>query len=116
MSLRNRLENWLLKNVFHAVVPEMVMTYDQKTNIVYLNGSPVSSQQMRNLQEEVKMFNRMQLKDILMNTLAEQASEIMTKQATSFEDIRHGKMMLHTLGVQKTILSTIEKGKILDSK
>ena len=116
MSLRNRLENWLLRNVFRTVTDKMVMTYDSKSGVAYLGGDPIGSPEMRNLKEEVKLFERMELKKIIMNTLAHQANEIMTKQATSYEDMRHGKMILHTLGVQEGILNTIEKAKTLDSK
>jgi len=92
----------------------MVITFDQKTGLAYLNGKPIGSQELRNLKEEVKMFRKMQISGILLNTIADQSRTIMNEKAASYEDMRHGKMMLHTISTQKSILDVIESAKILD--
>lgn len=97
----------------HGVNPDYIMTHsknlDGSTKLIFLGGDQIAEQEANNLRSEVKFLRNSKVWAIITSTLKSQAQDIMFSKSQTFEDMRSGKMMLYNLGVQETILSTIEK-------
>ena len=114
-NLKNRLEKYLLRNVLLSVTSDMIMTYDANKKVAFINGTPVSSKDMRQLKDEAKYFMKSKLYNVLMTSPADNARKVMNEKAISFDDMRHGKIMLHTLSTQNSILDVIDEAIVLDN-
>ena len=102
---KNRYEE-LQKEWF--VDPVDVITVTEK-GILQLNGEQISEVEAKSLKAEVKTLKSFRLWNILNNTLRQKAIEKSVLQSTNFEQVLAGKMMVHNLGVIKSIIDVIDK-------
>lgn len=93
-----------------------VFTYgiDRKTKLftIYLNGEPMSENQTRNLQEEVKFIEKTEWWKICNETLRQKAIEKAIYKSESFNDMRNAKEMLEILKLINEINLVIKNWKI----
>ena len=113
MSLRSWILQWALKNVVGSIDPWSVLTYDERSGIVKLNGEQLAKEEVRQLKTEAIAIQKFRLWTIMQETLKQKAIEKAVVQSTNFEQVLAGKLMLHNLSLQKSIVSVIEKIKVL---
>lgn len=79
-----------------------------KEGKIYLNGEPLSQIDVQNLQAEIKSLKQFRIWRILQETLRHKAIEKSITQSENWEQVLSGKMMLHSLGVMKSIVQVLE--------
>ena len=97
----------------YAVDPMQVLLAEYhpqtgKTIAVYLGKERLNVSQISNLKQEVYMFKNTQLYSIFMNTVKDQAQQIMFNKSKDFDDMRTGKAMLYNLDILDNIAKTID--------
>jgi hypothetical protein len=81
-----------------------------------LGSDELTDEAVRNLKNEVEILKRMQLWSIMQNTVKKLAIDKGINQSTDFEQVLSGKMMLHNLGIIKSILDSIDGFKLAPTK
>lgn len=107
-----RLKTWLLRKITCSVNPDMVLTYNERMNLIFVNGEQISHSEALSLQAEAKFIQKTRLWSIMQETLKDHAQKTMITQSKSFEDMRSGKLMLYNLSVQKNLLDVAQKYKV----
>jgi hypothetical protein len=79
-----------------------------KTGSVYLGEFPVTKDELKTLQEEIKYLEKTRIWSILVNTVSDKAKEIMFEKSETFEDMRTGKAMLLNIRQMKKILTELK--------
>lgn len=110
--MTERLITWLLRKLTCSVDPDMVLTYDKKTNLIFLKGEQISYSEAISLQQEVKFLKNTRIWSIMQETLKSHAYDTMVTKSKTFEDMRSGKLMLYNLNIQDKITSAVERFKI----
>jgi hypothetical protein len=111
MSLRLHILRWALREFVGTVDPFLILTCDDKTGIVRLNGEQVSKDELRQLKTEARALQSFKLWQIMTETLKQKAIEKAVITSTDFEQVLSGKLMLHNIGIQKSIIQVVEKAK-----
>lgn len=96
-------DNWL-------VDPSTVIHASESGN-VFINREPITKDEIKVLKEEIKYLTRCRIWSIFQETLRQKAIEKAVMQSTNFEHVLAGKMMVHSLGIIKSIVETIQKIK-----
>lgn len=97
----------------YAVDPMQVLKAEYhpqtgKTIAAYLGKERLNIGQIGNLKQEVQLIKNTQLYSIFMNTVKDQAQQIMFTKSKDFDDMRTGKAMLYNLDILDNIIKTIE--------
>lgn len=103
--MKQRILNFLLHH-FGLVTDEDVILQD-KGNLI-LGGKPISQDEIKQLQAEIKALESMRLWKILNETLKYEAFVRGWKNSTKMEDLNAGKIIYHTLDVQNSIIKIIK--------
>lgn len=106
-----------IKSRSHWLVnPDDVLTVSE-SKIVYLNGEQLSALEIKELKAEAKAIKNMKLWSIMQETLRQKAIEksVITSDASVLRDVNpeliSGKMMIHSLGIMKSIVEVMDKHK-----
>jgi len=97
-----------------VVDPEDVLTVNDK-GIILLNGEQISDLEAKELKAEAKAIKNFRLFKILQETLRQKGIEKSVLHSTDLsstkgnEAVLGGKMMIHAIGVQKSIVDVLEK-------
>lgn len=112
--------------ILYELLAEMVGTVDPKSVFygkvittgqhagkysVHVGGKRVSSVQVKNLQDEVKMLEQTQLWKLFTETLKHEAELRMFTNAKTTEDLFWGKAILHAIGIFQTINNAIRNAE-----
>lgn len=100
------LWNWVFGYLTRPVNLDSIITYNPKTNQVYLDQRLISASELKSLQEQIKGFNTMAIRAIIINTLKADA-ERQIYNAKSMDEMIVGKAVLYTVDLQETILMKI---------
>ncbi len=84
----------------------LTVTQDRK---ILLGSEVITETELRNLQGEAKALKNMRIWLILQETVRQKAIEMGFVQAETWERTMSGKMMLHNLGILKSIVETLIK-------
>lgn len=79
-----------------------------KEGKVLLFGEPITEMELKSLKEEVKALKHFRIWRIFQETLRHKAVEQGFINATNWEMTLSGKMLLHSLGIEQSIVSVIE--------
>lgn len=74
-----------------------------------IGGLSFTEQEVKNLKTEIKVLSQLQLWQIFQETIKQKAIEKAVLSSTDWEQVLAGKMMIHNLGIQKSIVDLIEK-------
>lgn len=107
--LKNWVKNWLTSYLFCSVNARDVVTYNDKTNLLYLGGEQIGKLEAHSLLEEVRFLEKTKVWQIMQETLRSQAMEKAFKSSVNFQDLLTAKLMLYNLDVQKKICDTVRK-------
>lgn len=110
--MKQRIITWLLRHLTASVNPDMVLTYNQKMNLIFVNGEQISHSEALSLKAEAKMIQSTRMWSIMHETLKDHAYKTMVTNSKNFEDMRSGKLMLYNLGVQTNLLDVAQKYKV----
>lgn len=91
------------------VEPYDVLTIDNAGRILKLGDDRITETELRNLKSEVKTLKNFKIWDIFQNTLRQKAIEKAVLNSTDKEQTLAGKMMIHCLGIFKSIVDILEK-------
>ena len=83
-----------------------------KTGGIYIGELPITKDELKSLQEEIKFLEKTRIWSILVNTMAEKAKEIMFEKSETFEDMRTGKAMLLNIRQMKKIMAELKSVSI----
>ena len=104
--MRQRIINWLLKNVVRVVIPDDVIRSD-KTKL-FLGTKEITEQEVKQLQAEIKALETMRLWSILNESIKQVAYERGWKDSTTMEHLNAGKIQYNTLETQASIINIIK--------
>lgn len=110
--MRQRIENWLLRRLFNAIVLDDIISNDPKTGIVLIDGQPVKPVELSSIQAEIKALEGFRIWKIMSNTTKYLAEEKIFNKSVVFDDMRYGKSMLYNLSLQKSILEALKTKKL----
>ncbi len=79
-----------------------------KEGAIFLGGEKLTQADVQNLQQEIKSLKQFRIWRILQETLRHKAVEKAITQSENWEQVLSGKMMLHALGVMKSIVHVLE--------
>jgi hypothetical protein len=100
------LWNWVFSYLTKPVKLDHIITYNSTSGQIYMDGRLVSAAEVKSLQEQVKAFNMMSLKTVLLNT-PKTVAESQIYNSKSMDEMIGGKLVLYTLDLQETILQRI---------
>lgn len=72
--------------------------------VPYLDGKPMTEQERGQVAQEVAYFRTSLLYKLIMETLKEEAMQVIFYKSKDFQDVLNGKTILHTLDVQEKIM------------
>lgn len=93
------------------VQPEDVFIVNPQGNM-FLGGNEMTKTEISNLQGEIKFIERSQLWKIMQETLRQKAIEKSVLNSTEWEQVLAGKMMIHSLGIFKSVMVLLKNYKI----
>lgn len=106
--------DWLVNEKYTSkdwlVNPDGVLTVSDK-GIMYLNGEQISDLEKKGLKAEVQALKSFKLWEIMQETLRQKAIEKAVLTSTDYEQVLAGKMMIHNLGIIKSIVDAVDKYK-----
>ena len=105
--MKRILANFFLKYLLNAVVPSDVIKIDKK-GVIKIDGKPITDQELRQLQAEVKALEGFRLWGILTNSLEYIAHDKIFNRVLTVGDIMAGKMLLFGTDTQKEICRIIK--------
>lgn len=88
------------------VDPHSVFTVSQDRKIL-LGGAPITENEYKRLQDEAKAFKNSRLWQVMHETVRQKAIQTGFVEAETWERTMSGKMMLHNLGVLKSIVESL---------
>lgn len=100
---RYTAQHWLVN-------PDDVLTVNDK-GFVFLNGKSITDIEVKELKAEVKAFKNFKLWRILQETIRQKAIEKSVLQSKNFDEVVAGKMMIHNIGIIKSIVELIDNYK-----
>jgi hypothetical protein len=109
--MKQRIINFLLRKLLNAVTIDEIISNQPKTNILLIDGNPVSQMELQSLQAEVKTLEKLRVWEILTHTLKSRAERRIFNESVHIDDIRFGKAMLYDLSLWKSILDSIKNHK-----
>lgn len=107
--MKQKIINFLLCHLLNPVILEDVVTIEK--GVLHLGGKPITQGELNQLQAEIKALNKARIWSILINTPRKVAQDKIFNQATNFQDVMAGKMMLFNLDTQESILRVIKNKK-----
>lgn len=111
----NKIKNWLCRQLFPSVDPNQVITWEKNQygmKEIQLNGKPITTAEVKSLQEEIKFLKKTRIWNIIHETIGEQARQVMFERSTTYQDMLTGKMMLYNLKLQKDIMKILEEIRV----
>ena len=111
--IKKMLRNWLLNKLSCSIdQKEIIIVRENNGQVqVSLGQEKLSSTELRNLKSEADSLQRMRIWRIMQETVKQKAIEKAILQSTDFEQVLSGKLMLHNLGIQQSIIDLIQKLK-----
>lgn len=94
-------EDWLVQ-------PLDVLTVDKKGQ-TYLDGMLLDEVTLKSLKAEAKALKKFKIWAIIQETLRQKAIEKAVLHSLNYEQTLSGKMMIHSIGVFKSIVNVLEK-------
>lgn len=76
--------------------------------VLYLHGKPIGETQLQNLKQEAKVLKTFYLWHILQETVKQEAIKKGINESTEWEHTLSAKMMLHNLGIIKSIVDVFD--------
>lgn len=110
MKIKQRVKNWLLKELLLQVNAEEVFTYNPK-GVLFLDNKSLTDGEVLSLQKEIKFLEETRIWKIYQGTLSQQAKDRMFEKAQSYEDMFSGKLMLKNLEVMRDVNKIIKSWK-----
>ena len=108
MKLRYTLLNWILNKTL-GIINEADILQVHKNGKITLGKDQITEKEIKNLQAEIITFKKFRLYGIIFNTVKQKALEKALYESTDFEQVLSGKLILHTVGLQNSIIELIEK-------
>ncbi len=103
--MKQRLVNWLLKNLLNAIVLNDVLLVEK--GVIYLNKKPITDEELRQLISEAKAIESTRLWSILNETLKNDAVDRGWNKSTTLDQMNTGKTIFYTLDLQSQIIKLI---------
>ncbi len=110
-ALKQRLLNYFISSLAGPIDPYHVLTYVEKIGVLKLGGEQLSDREVEELKAEADYFTRTRLYRIYHETLRQKAVEKGFYESTDQDQVLAGKMMVHSLAVQKMIIAAILNAK-----
>lgn len=104
--MRQRIINFALRNLLHAVVLDDVIKQDKAGNI-FIGGSQATEDQVRQLIAECKALEGFMVWKILNENIKKDALDRGWNNATNLDQLNTGKVMFYTLDLQKSIINML---------
>lgn len=109
--IKNRIKNWLLKSLLNTVIVGDVITLNNKTGEVFINGRKVEKGEAEAIREEAKYLEKTRIWALMVGSLNDQARERLYEKAVTVDDMLFGKAMLYTLNIQSQIIGIFKNIK-----
>lgn len=101
------LWNWVFDYLTKPVKLDHILKVSGDTGQVWMDGRLLEAAEVASLQEQVKAFQTMSLKTILLNTPVSLAQDRIFKDSKSMDDVIAGKLILYTIDIQEQVMTKI---------
>jgi len=108
--MKQRLINWLLKQVVRVVIPNDVIR-KSKSGKVFLGEVELTDTELRSLQAEAKALENMRIWSIMNESVKQLAYERGWRDSTTIEHLNTAKTQVSVLETQASIINTIKNYK-----
>ena len=105
----DELVNKRISELLGFVDENFIVTFNEKTGIVFVGGERITPEQAQNLKQEAELIKTLQIWKIFQNSIGDMARKTMFEKSMTFEDLRSGKMMLYNLSILKKIVDIFAK-------
>ena len=96
----------------HGYVNPLHVFQVSQSGLPYLGLEPITKVEATRLQENAKLLKAMPIWKIFEETIRQHALNKAIMQSKDWEEVLAGKMMLHNLGIIKSIVDTLDNLKI----
>ncbi len=107
--MRVRILNLALKSLFPIFQVENVLSF--KKDGVYLGEKKIDEKLLDRLKADARMYHNTELWKIMSETLMQDAQIRMFNNATDFQDMLNGKMVLYTIDIQQKMIEKLRAMK-----
>lgn len=104
--MKQRIKNYLLRNLLKAVITEDIVTKDPKKGTIFLGGKRITDNELRQLQAESKALRGFRLWSIMTSSVRHIAQDKLFNRALTFDEVMAGKLMLFNLDTIESIAKT----------
>ena len=102
---KDGIKDYLFK--LRSVDPDNVIMFDRVGGL-YVSGEKVSESESKLLKEEAIYLKNTKIWNLIINTIADQARDVIFKKSKDFEDVKSGKLMLYNLDLIEKIRGRCE--------
>ncbi len=111
-NLKGRISNKLLSHLLGAITIDEIVTQDAKTKVILVDKVPLSIDDLKQLNAEIKALEGSRIWKLLLHTTKNKAEERIFNQSVTIDDIHFGKAMLYNLSLQQSIIDVIKSKKL----
>ena len=108
--MKQRITNWLLKNVVRVSIPQDIIR-QTKTGVILLGNTEITIEELRSLQAEAKALINMRIWSIINESIKQLVYERGWKDSTTIEQLNTAKAQFSVLETQASIISVINNAK-----
>jgi len=120
MSIKQRIKNWVIKDLYCSPIAQDIVTVRQVGTTgmgepiyrLFMGGEQMADAEIKSLQSDVKILEGMKIWHILTNNLTDKAKEIMFVNAKTTDDLFFGKAILYSMDLMSNINKEIKKIKL----
>lgn len=106
--MRQWVINFLHRHLLNAVAIDDIITIDPKKGIISIGGNPITSDELRALQAEIKALEGFRVWSVMTNSVRHIAQDKIFNKAQNFDEITYGKAMLFDLDTIESIARTLK--------
>lgn len=106
MKIKQWLWKWIFNYLTKPVSLDQIITVNDAGQ-VKIDGNIITPQELLALQQEIRVFQNLRLKTILLNTPKALAEQRMFRDAKTWDDMLAGKLTLYVVDIQENIMNSI---------
>lgn len=91
-----------------TIDPEEVV-HITEAGLIFINGTQISDIEIKEIKAEARALKNFRIYKIFQETLKQKAVEKSVLQSKNFEEVLAGKMMIHSVGIIKSIVDLFDK-------
>lgn len=105
--MRQRIINWLLRDLLNAILPDDVVTVGKSG--IFIGGKRITDAETAQLRAEAKALRGFRLWSLMTNSVKHVSHDKIFNRSVNFDDVMAGKLMLLNLDTIDGIARLFDK-------